>query len=88
MADDFGMGYGWRSNYNQLVYQWSTDSSYYVWEDEDATRHYFKYKSSGTYEDETNPTLTLTTSGSGTNKYCITDKNGNKSYFDTNGLAS
>ena len=83
--NDFGMGYGWRSNYNQLVYQWSTDSSYYVWEDEDATRHYFKYKSSGTYEDETNPTLTLTTSGSGTTKYCITDKNGNKSYFDTNG---
>ena len=66
--DDFGMGYGWRSNYNQLVYQWSTDSSYYVWEDEDATRHYFKYKSSGTYEDETNPTLTLTTTGSGTTK--------------------
>lgn len=57
----------------------------YVWEDEDATRHYFKYKSSGTYEDETNPTLTLTTTGSGTTKYCITDKNGNKSYFDTNG---
>lgn len=83
--NDFGMGYGWRSNYNQLVYQWSTDSSYYVWEDEDATRHYFKYKSSGTYEDETNPTLTLTTSGSDTTKYCITDKNGNKSYFDTNG---
>lgn len=83
--NDFGMGYGWRSNYNQLVYQWSTDSSYYVWEDEDATRHYFKYKSSGTYEDETNPTLTLTTTGSGTTKYCITDKNGNKSYFDTNG---
>lgn len=83
--NDFGMGYGWRSNYNQLVYQWSTDSSYYVWGDEDATRHYFKYKSSGTYEDETNPTLTLTTTGSGTTKYCITDKNGNKSYFDTSG---
>ena len=83
--NDFGMGYGWRSNYNQLVYQWSTDSSYYVWEDEDATRHYFKYKSSGTYEDETNPTLTLITTGSGTTKYCITDKNGNKSYFDTSG---
>ena len=47
--NDFGMGYGWRSNYNQLVYQWSTDNTYYVWEDEDATRHYFKYKSSCCY---------------------------------------
>ena len=83
--NDFGMGYGWRSNYNQLVYQWSADSSYYVWEDEDATRHYFKYKSSGTYEDEVNVGLILTTTGSGTQKYCITDKNGNKSYFDTSG---
>lgn len=83
--NDFGMGYGWRSNYNQLVYQWSTNSSYYVWEDEDATRHYFKYKSSGTYEDEVNTGLILTTTGSGTTKYCITDKNNNKSYFDTSG---
>ena len=84
-SNDFGMGYGWRSNYNQLVYQWSEDSSYYVWEDEDATRHYFKYKSYGTYEDEVNTGLILTTTGSGTTKYCITDKNGNKSYFDTSG---
>lgn len=83
--NDFGMGFGWRSNYNQLVYQWSADSSYYVWEDEDATRHYFKYKSANTYEDEVNPGLTLTTNGSGTQKYCITDKSGNKSYFDTSG---
>lgn len=83
--NDFGMGYGWRSNYNQLVYQWSTNSSYYIWEDEDATRHYFKYKSSGTYEDEVNTGLILTTTGSGTTKYCITDKDNNKSYFDTSG---
>ena len=84
-SNDFGMGYGWRSNYNQQVYQWSADSTYYIWEDEDATRHYFKYKSYGTYEDEVNTGLILTTTGSGTTKYCITDKNGNKSYFDTSG---
>lgn len=83
--NDFGMGYGWRSNYNQLVYRWSSNSSYYIWEDEDATRHYFKYKSSGTYEDEVNTGLILTTNGSGTTKYCITDKNNYKSYFDTSG---
>ena len=84
-SNDFGMGYGWRSNYNQLVYQWSENSDYFVWEDEDATRHYFKHKSDGTYEDEVNTGLILTTTGSGTTKYCITDKNGNKSYFDTSG---
>ena len=81
----FGMGYGWRSNYNQLVYPFAADSSYYVWEDEDGTRHYFKNKSSGTYEDEINQGLILTTTGSGNEKYCITDKKDNKSYFDTDG---
>ena len=81
----FGMGYGWRSNYNQLVYPFAADSSYYVWEDEDGTRHYFKNKSSGTYEDEINQGLILTTTGSGSEKYCITDKKDNKSYFDTDG---
>lgn len=39
----FGCGYGWRTNYNQLVYQWEADTSYYVWEDGDGTKHYFKY---------------------------------------------
>ena len=81
----FGMGYGWRTNYNQLVYAWSSDSTYYIWEDADATRHYFKYESSGTYADEDGSGLLLTTTGSGTAKYCITDKKGNKSYFDTYG---
>ena len=32
--------------------------------------------------------MTLTTTGSGTTKYKITDKNGNASYFDTNGRLS
>ena len=81
----FGLGNGWRTNYNQLVYQWSGDSTYYVWEDSDGTDHYFKLVSTGVYEDEDGLELTLTTTGSGTTKYCITDKNGNASYFDTNG---
>ena len=83
--NDFGMGYGWRINFNQRVYQWSVDSSYYVWEDADGTKHYFKNASSGTYKDEDGLELTLTTTGSGNTKYCITDKNGNKSFFDTSG---
>ena len=54
----FGMGSGWRINYSERVYQWSTDSKYYIWEDEDGTDHYFKEKTSNTYIDEDNPDLT------------------------------
>ena len=87
-GNKFGMGYGWRTNLNQLVYQWNVNSNYYVWEDSDGTDHYFKHESGSTYKDEDGLELTLTTNGSGTEKYCITDKNGNKSYFDTQGRLS
>lgn len=83
--NDFGMGYGWRTNFNQLVYQWNEDSDYYVWEDSDGTKHYFKKVSSGKYEDEDGLEMTLTTTGSGATRYKIVDKNGNASYFDTVG---
>ena len=83
-GNSFGMGIGWRTNYNQLVYNWSLDSDYYIWEDEDGTDHYFKQEN-GEYKDEDGLELTLTTNGSGNQKYCITDKNGNRRYFDTNG---
>ena len=78
-------GYGWRTNFNQRVYPFTQDTSYYIWEDGDGTRHYLKYKSSGTYEDELIPGLILTTTGSGETKYCLTDKSGNKSYFTDDG---
>ena len=81
----FGLGYGWRTNYNQRVYQWSRDSKYYIWEDGDGTKHYFKYSSSGTYRDEDGLELTLKNTGSGDTKYSIKDKNGNASYFDESG---
>ncbi len=84
-GNGFGLGYGWRTNYNQLVYQWSKNSNYYVWEDSDGTDHYFYYTSANTYKDEDGLELTLTTNGSGTQKYKITDKYGNASYFDTQG---
>ncbi len=83
--NSFSMGYGWRTNFNQRVYQWTTDTSYYIWEDGDGTKHYFKYASSGTYKDEDGLELTLTTTGSGDSKYCITAKDGSKSYFDASG---
>ena len=83
--NDFGMGYGWRTNYNQRVYQWTGNTTYYVWEDSDGTKHYFPKQSTGVYKDEDGLELTLTTTGSGTGKYQLKDKNGNTSYFDTYG---
>ena len=87
-GNSFGMGNGWRTNYNQLVYHWQVNGhseDYYVWEDEDGTDHYFKYESANTYKDEDSLELTLKTNGSGDSKYTITDKYGNTRYFDTNG---
>ena len=85
----FGFGRNWRTNYNQLVYKWSEDTNYYIWEDQDGTNHYFNYDSPGTYKDETQNSLVLTDTGTGRQSYCITDKDNNKSYFDTDGyLAS
>ena len=84
----FGMGYGWRTNFNQRVYHWDEDNAYgdyYIWEDSDGTDHYFLYDSANTYKDEDGLELTLKTNGSGTEKYSITDKYGNVSYFDTKG---
>ena len=84
-SNQFGMGYGWRTNYNQRVYQWSLNSNYYVWEDGDGTKHYFYNVSTGTYKDEDGLELELKTTGSGNSKYTITDKGGNVSHFDTKG---
>ena len=84
--NSFGMGYGWRTNFNQKVYQYTADNDYYVWEDGDGTRHYFKKSGSNTkFKDEDDLGLTLKTDGSGTTKYSITDKKDNISYFDTQG---
>lgn len=91
-SNRFGMGYGWRTNYNQLVYQY-TDGNYlydiYVWEDEDGTRHYFEKKdNSNVYVDEANTSLemTVTKNAGGTfTGATITDKQGNKSSFDSKG---
>lgn len=88
--NDFAMGYGWRTPYHQLVYSWkasdgnTSDTDYYIWEDEDGTRHYFK-NTDGVYKDESGVDMTLTTTGSGPEKYCIKDKKDNRSYFDTEG---
>ena len=81
----FGMGYGWRTNYNQRVYKWSEDSNYFIWEDSDGTEHYFYKESTNIYKDEDGLELTLKNNGTGTRLVSITDKQGNASYFDTRG---
>ena len=82
----YGLGYGWRTNYNQRVEQITLGgTTYYRWEDEDGTRHYFMKKSAGLYVDELEPTRQLTDTGSGTKKFCITEKSGSKRYFDASG---
>ena len=61
----FGMGYGWRTNFNQTVAEVDDDNSNasYVWEDGDGTKHYFVSATGGTYVDEDNLGLTLTVTG-------------------------
>ena len=84
-SNTFGMGNGWRINYNQAVYLYAENNNYYVWDDSDGTKHYFLKESEGVYKDEDNLNLTLTTIASGAAKYKIVDQYGNASYFDTYG---
>ena len=88
-TNQFGMGYGWRTNYNQTI---TLSSGIYAWEDGDGTRHYFypAKDSEGntianTYLDEDSLHLTLTTGGTGDSSYQLTDQYGNKSYFNNSG---
>ena len=76
---DYGMGTGWRTNYNQRAYK-PDGAIYYIWEDGDGTKHYFYPKTDGTgYIDEDGLELTLKVDSS---YVTITDKNGNTSYFN------
>ena len=88
----FGMGYGWRTNFNQRISSTTIDGSkYYIWEDTDGTSHYFYNESYGVFLDEDNLGLTLRSVNVATNtgvtgaKYSITDKMDNVSVFDSNG---
>ena len=85
--NDFGLGYGWRTNYNQRAYKSTLanlDKEYYVWEDADGTDHYFYYDSKvGKYVDEDGLELTMTLSNGLPEK--ITNKDGNTYHFDAKG---
>ncbi len=83
-SNEFGLGLGWRTNYNQLIGGGPGDDGEvqepYYWQDSDGTKHYFVADSDGTLVDEDGLNLTLTVN-SGT--YIITDQKGNTSHFDS-----
>ena len=86
-VNQFGLGNGWRTNFNQSITATTHENSNspYIWEDGDGTKHYFYYDSaSSAYKDEDGLGLTLEVSSNG---YEITDKYGNLSRFDSNGNA-
>ena len=85
-CNDFALGYGWRTNYHQRIYRWSEDSNYYVWEDEDGTKQYFKYDATQKlYIHENDTTLTLEIKDTDLGAYCIKDKDGGTLHFDSAG---
>lgn len=92
--NSFGMGYGWRSNFNQFLYQWDedgdgtiqTDEKFYIWEDGDGTSHYFEYNSEkGKILETDGLEMVLTKKSSGDSRYILTDKNDNTWHFDSQG---
>ena len=90
--NEFGLGYGWRTNFNQTVEGIGIDGNkYYIWEDADGTSHYFYNTEYGVFKDEDGLELTLRSVDVAANskvsdaQYSITDKLGNASFFDTSG---
>ncbi|WP_411681918.1 DNRLRE domain-containing protein [Clostridium thailandense] len=71
-----GYGLGWRLNLNQKVdFVTIGEGQFYVYTDEDGTKHYFYYDTStGTYKEQLGSDLTFTKNSD--NSYIIKDKNG------------
>lgn len=85
---NIGYGFGWRLNLNQTInYQVINGTTYYVYTDEDATKHYLAYDSvSQVYKDESGLDLTMTIDSSTTvEKYKLKDKGGNQLSFNSAG---
>ena len=88
-TNDFGLGYGWRTNYHQTLSRFTVENgdaveTYYAWEDSDGTIHCFYKNDKNVYTDEDGMELTLTLA-SGTLSDRITDKEGNTYHFDSQG---
>ena len=77
-VNPFGAGMGWKLSPQKSLHKETIDSTtYYVYMDDDGTRHHFK-KTSGEWKDLSGMQLTLTL---GTNTATITDKGDNKMVF-------
>ena len=79
----FGAGAGWKMNVQQTLHRETLEdedgsTTYYVYMDEDGTRHHFK-SVSGEWKDQSGKGMELTISGS---TATITDKGHNKWVFD------
>ena len=82
-SNSYGVGNGWRTNYHQRVYPFGSD--YYVWEDADGTRHYFRCNATkDAYYDEDNLNLVITEDYT-EDKIIMTDLAGNTSTFEMTG---
>ncbi|MCD2347840.1 DNRLRE domain-containing protein, partial [Clostridium guangxiense] len=81
----FGCGNGWRTNLNQRILNQSIGGTqYYVYIDEDGTKHYFYYDStSKVYKNEEGLDLTFKINSDST--YDIVDKDGTDLYFTSGG---
>ena len=81
--DNIGYGNGWRLNLSQtldlVTIPNSEHGSYYVFTDEDGTRHYF-YQKGSVYVDEDGLGLTMTLNTSNWT-FTMVDKDGNKMIF-------
>uniref|UniRef100_UPI00398992A9 DNRLRE domain-containing protein n=1 Tax=Clostridium thailandense TaxID=2794346 RepID=UPI00398992A9 len=84
-AVNLGYGYGWRLNLNQRIEADSIgDMQYYIYTDEDGTKHYFYYdNSSETYQQQMGVDLTFNKNSDGS--YTITDKEGGRLEFVVGG---
>lgn len=72
----YGYGLGWRLNYSQrFEYNNIEGKGYYIYTDEDGTKHYFLASSSNQIQDELNLGLTLIIETN--NTYTIKDKKSN-----------
>ena len=51
-VNTYGLGNGWRTNFNQTLTVWDQNPDYYVWTDSDGTHHYFYETENGSYQDD------------------------------------
>ncbi|QGU96846.1 DNRLRE domain-containing protein [Clostridium bovifaecis] len=87
-ASSMGYGNGWRLNLSQRIEPKIIDGiQYYIYTDEDGTKHYLKYDSANNvYKDESGIDITMTMSSANLNEYYrVKDKKDNYLLFTSGG---